>query len=152
MSRTESIKENGELATMKAKRCMEDARRRERRALERVRRTGNPDHRRAYIELAGKAMSAESAFHATARGKVDKGWEMIRKANGVIRFHREFGLTSSVDIEPQTTTWLAVLTVDRIVSQVSRGHISPGEACAAIEAFAGIPHKDLPSISEVCNG
>jgi hypothetical protein len=148
MSRTEHSKTDVELATMKARRRMEDARRRERKALERVRRTGNPEHRKAYIDLTGKAMSAESAYHAVARGKVDKGWELIRKHNGVIRFHREFGLASSVDIEPQATTWLAVLTIDRIVQQVSRGHLTPFAACAAIEADAGIPHKDLPAIPE----
>lgn len=148
MSRSEDTKAGRDESTAsEAKRRMEAARRNERKALERVERTGNPGHRREYIRLAGEAQAAEDGYELATRK--DTGWRLLRTPHGP-RFHREIGRSLQLDVEPQVATWIACATENRhmVKDGIRIGHRTQHEAARAIEIRMGVEELPLPAINE----
>ena len=146
MSRSKNSKQSDDRAITKAKEHMEAARRSERKALERVRQTGNPDHRREFIRLAGAAQKAEDAYLATTRMR-DTGWKALQTSHGT-RYHRERGRHLQFDIELQITTWICSAVERNVLRRTIRGHVDAATAAAAIEREFAIPTMPLPEETE----
>lgn len=156
MSRSNDSKSTGDHAIAEAKERMDAARRSERKALERTKRTGNPEHRREYIRLTKAADEAEEAYLAACKrpdpapdAPRDTGWRLLRTPHGP-RFHREIGASLQMDVEPQVSTWIACAVENR---QMVRDGIRIGcrtqhEAARAIEIRMGVDAMPLPEINE----
>lgn len=157
MSRSNNSKESREESTVaQAKAFMDTARRNERKALERVKMTGNPDHRREYIRLTKVADDAEDAYLAACRSSKasaphqrDTGWLLLRTPHGP-RFHREIGRGLQLDVEPQVSTWIACAIEDRhmVKDGIRIGHRTHQEAARAIEIRMGVDSAPLPALNE----
>lgn len=153
MSRSNDSKSTGDRAIADAKEHMDSARRDERMALERVRRTGNPQHRREYIRLTKVADEAETAYLAATRlPKLaptvrDTGWRLLKTPHGP-RYHREIGHALQLDVEPQISTWIACAIKDRHMVAIRIGHRTHHEAARAIEIAASVTESILPALNE----
>lgn len=144
MSRSNNTRlDDGESTVAKAKQRMDATRRAEKRAHALALRTGNPEHKRAYIRLAGLAQEAQDSYERATRR--DTGWQLLKTSHGP-RFHREIGSSLWLDVEPQVSTWLATATVERIVHTVKLGCRTQQEAAREIEAAAGVCGKPLPAL------
>lgn len=149
MSRSKDSKDGREESTGRAKRRMEDTRRAEKQACERAERTGNPEHRREYIRLAGVAQKAQDEYDNSSRPVRDTGWRLLRTPHGP-RFHREINRTLEMDVEPQVSTWIACAVEHRhmVKDGIRIGHRTQHEAARAIEIRMGVEAMPLPAIGE----
>lgn len=142
MSRSKDTKLSGDPAIAEAARKMDTARRRERRALERVKKTGNPEHRRLYINLTREADKAEDDYREATKIR-DTGWIALPTSHGT-RFHRERGKHLQFDVELQVTTWICACLECNVLRKTIRGHAEAHLAAAAIEEAYCIPSMPLP--------
>lgn len=144
MSRSNDTKLSGDPAIAEAKIRMDAARRTERRALERVKRTGNPEHRREYIRLTREADRAEDAYRESTRIR-DTGWVAHPTDHGV-RYHRERGRHLQLDVEMQVTTWVCSRTVCNVLRRANLNHPDAETAARWIERDSGVPEMALPEV------